>query len=384
MDLAAAIRRSRDGLLATALAAGIAVGAAATLGVAGDDSADGPDRAGIVATGVALALAVSIAWRRRRPLVVLVLAIATAVAATTAPMDAPVAVVLALTVATYSVGAEATGRDAIVGAAGVALLVAIAAVRDLGPDQELNDLVLPALVLATPWLAGVSVRTRAEREAALEQVRVERANQAAAEVRTRIARDLHDSVAHAVSIIVLQARGARRVLATEPESAREALDVIEATGSEALAEMRSLVDVLRAPDEAPTLAPPPSLRNLDPLVARVREAGLPVDLSIEGVPITLPATTDATAYRIVQEALTNALAHAGPATARVVIRYGDDRLELEIGDTGVGPGPRDSHGRGLDGMRERVSRLDGRLETGPRPGGGFLIHADLPLQPGRP
>jgi signal transduction histidine kinase len=385
VDIGATLKRFGDGLLAIALAAGIAGGALATLVVTGDVAPADPEAPTVAATVVALALAISLGWRRRWPLVVLGMAIATALAASTAPMDAPVPVVLALAVATYSVGANTTGRSALIGAAGVAVLVAIAAVRDLGPDQELNDLAVPALVLGTPWLAGLSVRTRTEREAALDRVRVEQANQAAAEIRAHIARDLHDAVAHAMSIVILQARGARRVLHSDPAAAREALDVIESTSSEALAEMRALVEVLRQPDETASLAPPPSLRHLDPLVARVREAGLPVEVSVEGAPVALPPGMDATAYRIVQEALTNALAHAGPATARVVIRYDDDRLELEIGDTGVGPGARGrTRGHGIDGMRERVSRFEGRLETGPRPGGGFLVRADLPLQPGRP
>jgi signal transduction histidine kinase len=383
VDVAATLRRSGDGLLAIALAAAVGLGFVLTLSSPTDDAASGLDSGEVLAVSLAVALAVGLAWRRRLPLVVLGLAIATELAATSAPMDAPLPVVLAIVVASYSVGANTSGRDAAVGAVGIAVLIVIAAARDLGPDQELNDLAVPALVLATPWLAGLSVRTRTEREIALDRVRVEQSNQAAADVRTRIARDLHDAVAHSMGIIILQARGARRVIATDPDAAREALDAIEATGTEALAEMRTLVDVLRDPDEAAALAPPPSLRHLEPLVARVREAGLPVDVSIEGVPVTLPPGMDATAYRIVQEALTNALAHAGPATANVVIRYDGDHLSLEIGDTGTGTGPV-GRGYGLDGMRERVSRFDGRLETGPRPGGGFLVRADLPLQPGRP
>jgi signal transduction histidine kinase len=384
VGIAAGVRRSSDVLLAVALA--IAIGAAAWQSATVED---GLDPLGVLQTAVAVALALSLAVRRRWPMAALVLGIATALATPDAPMDAPVPVVLAQVVATYSVGANTTRRMALIGAFGVAALVTIAAVRDLGPDQELNYIAVPALVLGTPWLAGVSVRTRTEREIALEQARIEQAGQAVADVRARIARDLHDSVAHAMSIVVLQARGARRVLEHDPQAATEALDVIESTASVALAEMRSMVDVLREPGDAAALAPPPSLRHLEPLVARVRDAGLPVDVTIEGVPVTLPPGMDAAAYRIVQEALTNALAHAGPATASVVIRYDDDRLELEIGDTGVGSGragatgrghdARADRGRGLDGMRERVARLDGRLEAGPRPGGGFLVRADLPL-----
>ena len=386
MDGAATLRRFGDGLLATSLA--VAIAAAAWASVTEGD--DGVDPVVVLQTAVAVSLAISLAFRRRWPFITLVLGIATALATPDAPMDAPIPVVLALVVATFSIGSNTTGRSAWLGALGVALLVTIAAVRDLGPDQELNDLAVPALVLGTPWLAGLSLRTRREREAALEQVRQEQAGLAVAEIRARIARDLHDSVAHAMSIVVLQARGARRVIETDRRAAVDALDVIESTASEALAEMRSMVDVLREPGEAAALAPPPSLRNLDPLVARVRDAGLPVDVSIVGAPVPLPPGMDAAAYRIVQEALTNALAHAGPATATVVIRYDDDRLELEIGDTGVGParardaggrhGERD-RGRGLEGMRERVARLDGVLETGPRPGGGYLVHAHLPVRP---
>ena len=386
MDVAATLRRFGDGLLATSLA--VAIAAAAWASVTEGD--DGVDPVVVLQTAVAVSLAISLAFRRSWPFITLVLGIATALATPDAPMDAPIPVVLALVVATFSIGSNTTGRSAWLGALGVALLVTIAAVRDLGPDQELNDLAVPALVLGTPWLAGLSLRTRREREAALEQVRQEQAELAVAEIRARIARDLHDSVAHAMSIVVLQARGARRVIETDRRAAADALDVIESTASEALAEMRSMVDVLREPGEAAALAPPPSLRNLDPLVARVRDAGLPVHVSIVGAPVPLPPGMDAAAYRIVQEALTNALAHAGPATATVVIRYDDDRLELEIGDTGVGParardaggrhGERD-RGRGLEGMRERVARLDGVLETGPRPGGGYLVHAHLPVRP---
>jgi len=389
VDVAATLRRFGDGLLAIALAVAIAAASWASV----TPGEDGVDPVVIIQTAIAVILALSLGFRRRWPFVPLVLGIGAALALPDAPMDAPVPVVLALVVTTYSIGSNTTGRRAWIGACGVALLITVAAVRDMGPDQELNDLAVPALVLATPWLAGLSMRTRMEREAALEQVRKEQAGLAVAEIRARIARDLHDSVAHAMSIVVLQARGARRVLENDRGAALDALDVIESTASDALAEMRSMVDVLREPGEAAALTAPLSLRHLDPLVARVRDAGLPVDVVIVGAPVPLPPGTDAAAYRIVQEALTNTLAHAGPATATVVIRYDDGRLELEIGDTGIGAArSRDTggrhedrdRGRGLEGMRERVARLDGVLETGPRPGGGFLVHADLPLRPSPP
>ena len=159
--------------------------------------------------------------------------------------------------------------------------------------------------------------------------------------------------------------------------------MIEATGSEALAEMRRLLGMLRTDDEEIALAPQPSLRYLDALAAQVREAGLPVDLSVEGEPTELPPGVDLSAYRIVQEALTNALKHAGPATARVVVRYRENDLELEIADTGAAASAGDGEGHGLAGMRERVSLYGGRIETGPRDGGGFAVRARLPLDSGR-
>ena len=200
-----------------------------------------------------------------------------------------------------------------------------------------------------------------------------------ADERARIARELHDAVAHSIGVVVLQARGARKTMQSDPEAALEALDAIEATGTQALAEMRRLVGVLRQADDGMDLSPPPSLRHLDALVDRVRAAGLPVELTIEGTPIELAPGIDLSAYRIVQEALTNALAHAGPATASVRVRYDEDQLALEIADTGVGARQPDPSGHGLIGMRERVSLYDGRLETDVRPGGGFVIRARLPL-----
>ena len=370
------LQRHGDRLLAVAVAAGILIQATLAYEARG---ADAIHRRDALALGVAMLLAVSLAWRHRAPLVVLALAIAAALASVGAPMDAPLAVVVALTVATYSVGAYAIGRDAVVGGVGVAVLIAVAVAKDLGADAEVNDVAVPALILGTPWLAGLSLRSRHEREAAFDRLRLEQANAAVADERARIARDLHDAVAHSIGVIILQARGARRMFQTDPDATLEALDAIETTGTAALAEMRGLVGVLRDDEQPMPLAPPPSLRHVESLVATVREAGLPVELSIEGTPVGLPAGMDASAYRIVQEALTNALAHAGAASANVVIRYGADDLDLEIGDTGVGPRDVEA-GHGLTGMRQRVSFLDGRLDVGPRPGGGYMVRASLPLR----
>jgi signal transduction histidine kinase len=301
-------------------------------------------------------------------------------------LEAATTPAVALAIAAYSVGDYAERIREWIGLAGVAALIAVNAARQF----SFGDLLLIAMILGGAWLAGRAIRYRRDRERTLERLTVdlerereEKARAAVAEERVRIARELHDVVAHAISVIVLQARGGRRSLATDPGETREALDTIEATGSQALTEMRRLLEMLRRDDEEIALVPQPSLRYLDALAAQVREAGLPVDLSVEGEPIELPPGVDLSAYRIVQEALTNALKHAGPATARVVLRYRENDLELEIADTGLGTGANDGEGHGLVGMRERVSLYGGRIEAGPRNGGGFAVRARLPLDSDR-
>ncbi|MGH3012709.1 MAG: sensor histidine kinase [Gaiellaceae bacterium] len=343
------------------------------------------ERAAAAAAGLVLTL--SLAWRRRAPLVVLGVAIATSVVANVVGvLDEATTPAIALVIAVYSVGAHTSGLRAAVGGLGAAALIAV----NVAEQFSLGDLLFIATFLGGAWVAGRAMRYRREREHVLELLTVdlerereEKARAAVAEERVRIARELHDIVAHAISVIVLQARGGRRSLATDPGETREALDMIEATGSEALAEMRRLLGMLRRDDEEISLAPQPSLRYLDALAAQVREAGLPVYLSVEGEPTELPPGVDLSAYRIVQEALTNALKHAGPATARVVVRYRENDLELEIADTGAGASASDGEGHGLAGMRERVSFYGGKIETGPRNGGGFAVRARLPLDSGR-
>jgi signal transduction histidine kinase len=340
-----------------------------------------------VAAAAGLILMLSLAWRRRAPLVVLGVAIATSgVANVVGVLHEATTPAIALVVAVYTVGRHTSGLRAAVGGLGTAALIAV----NVAEQFSLGDLLLIAMILGGAWLAGRAIRYRRERERTLERLtidlereREEKARAAVAEERVRIARELHDVVAHAISVIVLQARGGRRSLATDPGETREALDMIEATGSEALAEMRRLLGMLRRDDEEIALAPQPSLRYLDALAAQVREAGLPVDLSVEGEPTELPPGVDLSAYRIVQEALTNALKHAGPATARVVVRYRENDLELEIADTGAGASASDGEGHGLAGMRERVSLYGGKIEAGPRDGGGFAVRARLPLDSDR-
>lgn len=343
-----------------------------------------------MASTAGLIFPVALAWRQRMPLTVFALAFAAMALARTGPLDAKTSFVIALLVADYSVGAHTQGLRGLIGVLEVAALLLLAILQDPGQVQEFGDLVFFLLVVGGPWLAGRAMRYRRAREHALERhavdlerEREEQARAAVAEERSRIARELHDVVAHAISVMVLQARGGRRSLPTDPGETHEALAVIETTGSQALAEMRRLLGMLRRDDEEIALAPQPSLRYLDALVAQVRDAGLPVEVSVEGQPTELPPGVDLSAYRIVQEGLTNALKHAGPVTARVIIRYGKYLLELEIADTGLGAGASDGEGHGLVGMRERVSLYGGKIESGPQEGGGFAVRARLPLDSAR-
>ncbi|HLE98445.1 MAG TPA: histidine kinase [Gaiellaceae bacterium] len=327
-----------------------------------------------VAAAGGLVFTLSLAWRRRAPLVVLAVAIVTMLLANlVSALDAPATPAIALVVAVYSVGAHTAGLRASIGALGVAGVIGVIAARQL----SLADVLFIAMIVGGAWLAGRAIRHRRLRETQLEREKAE-AEAAIAEERTRIARELHDVVAHAISVIVLQARGGRKLLDAEPEEARQALDAIERTASQALGEMRRLLGLLRESDAELALAPQPTLSRLEDLVGQVREAGLPVEVAVEGEPRELPPGVDLSAYRIVQEALTNALKHAGPATARVTVRYGDGELDLEISDDGVGAGNGGGAGQGLAGIRERVAVFGGDVETGQRPEGGYAVRARLP------
>jgi signal transduction histidine kinase len=179
--------------------------------------------------------------------------------------------------------------------------------------------------------------------------------------------------------MTVQASAARRLRRPNQEREREALLVVEQTGREALAEMRRMVGVLRRPEEAPALAPQPSLEHVERLVEHTRQTGLPVELRIEGEPVQLPGGVDLTAYRLVQEGLTNAVKHARAGQAEVVVRYSDGQVELTVSDDGCGGGGGEGGGHGLLGLRERVSVYGGRLEAGPRSGGGYRLRATLPV-----
>jgi signal transduction histidine kinase len=347
------------------------------------------DRA--VSVPAALLFAAALALRRRVPLLALG---AGAVIVELSNLAAPAlaetgAFLFGFVIAIYSCGRYARGRAALAAAVIVAAAIPLAAIEP-GNPVTVSDIAFFVMFFGGPFAAGRIIRRRSERErglegraAELERDRDARAREAVVEERTRIARELHDVVAHAISVMVLQARGGRRMLAEDPDETRVALDAIEHSGEQALAEMRRLLGMLRQDDEQLSLAPQPSVARIDDLVARVLATGLPIDLTVEGEAFELPPGIDVSAYRIVQEALTNALKHAGPARAHVVLRYAPDALEVEILDDGAGTGNGGGSGHGLAGIRERVAVYGGELESGARPEGGYALRARLPLRPAR-
>jgi signal transduction histidine kinase len=278
-------------------------------------------------------------------------------------------------------------RDRTQAVAGLALAVGVdALVEYKDPKGNLGAFIATSVIFAIVWTIAYALGRKfqeadeaKERASRAEREREQRAQAAVTEERARIARELHDVVGHSVSVMTVQASAVRRLLRPEQQRERESLLIVEQTGREALAEMRRMVGVLRRPEEAPALAPQPSLEHLDKLVEQVREAGLPVELRVEGDPLPLPAGLDLTAYRLVQEGLTNALKHARAQRAEVLVHYSDGHVELTVSDDGRGAGDRDGGGHGLVGMRERMTVYGGELEAGPRPEGGYRLRARLPV-----
>ncbi|MEU3047193.1 MULTISPECIES: sensor histidine kinase [unclassified Streptomyces] len=355
-----------------------------------------------VAVGIAVLYGVVVALRRRMPERMLLLAAALGVAqlaadVTVYPADFAMLVII-YTVAAHG-GPRWASRLALVGGILAAPLAQIRwPLEDAGPGGRVFFTVVMALPFVLAWVLGDSIRTRRayfaqleERATRLEKEREAQAKVAVAAERARIARELHDVVAHNVSVMVVQADGAAYVLDSAPDQAKQALETISGTGRQALAEMRRLLGVLRTGDapESGEYVPQPDVGQIEDLVEQVRGAGLTVDFRVEGTPRPLPSGVELTAYRIVQEALTNTRKHGGPeAGASVRLVYFDDGLGLLVEDDGRGAshelyedGGADGRGHGLIGMRERVGMVGGTLDAGPRPGGGFRISALLPLKP---
>lgn len=261
-----------------------------------------------------------------------------------------------------------------------ALGAAAIAATDLVPAMRFgNGVIWTLATLVVMLVVRRVVRDRDERTQLAERERDLLAREAVAEERARIARELHDVVAHSVTVMVVQAQAGPRLL-DDPERLRGVFGSIEASGREALVELRRLLGILRTGDEQLAIGPQPGLGSLESLVEQVRAAGLRVVLRIEGEPVQLPPGVDLSAYRIVQEALTNALKHAGPVEAEVVVRYGVSSLELEVVDNGSTAGASAAgSGHGLIGLRERVALYGGVLEAGSRNGHGYAVRARLPL-----
>jgi signal transduction histidine kinase len=391
-----------DGLLGVLLAAFSLV----ALWYGNRDCDGGCRPGGGVAVALVLAQTLPLAWRRRHPLLVsLVTGLATAGYGLAPYPDLAMPIPIGGVVGLYSVAAWG-GRRAALGSGAVAAVMVVVTMSLPRTDADLVDAAFVSLALAGAWLLGDRARVQRalaaqlqERAQRLERERADEARRAVASERARIARELHDVVAHHVSMMVVQAEAGPVAVEHDPARAAGAFEAIAATGRQALAEMRRLLGMLRGEEEdAPSLAPQPGLAEVPSLVEQVGRAGLQVELVVEGTEEALPPGIDLSAYRIVQEALTNAVRHGGDGRARVVVRYGEHDLELQI-HNGVEPPsaaadpfrPADSPvgdrqirrsgrpGRGLLGMKERVALFGGELQAGPGPDGGFTVDARIPI-----
>ena len=273
-------------------------------------------------------------------------------------------------------------RDEVQQRVGGAIVLASAAIIvSNDPLHAAEDFIFTPALFGIAWLAGFALRERSAQAEAAEERAAQAAQLAAAEERTRIARELHDIVAHAVSVMVLQAGAVRHRLPVGEDE--EALRDVEQTGRTALAEMRRLLGALRREGDEVDLAPQPGLGTLEPLVEAFGRAGLPVQLTVDGEAAPLPRALDLSAYRIIQEGLTNALKHAGATRADVVVRYGAGELQIDVHDDGRGAAGGDGLGHGLVGIRERVKVFGGSMTAGTSNGGGFTLSARLPLEGAR-
>jgi signal transduction histidine kinase len=334
-------------------------------------------------------MAISLLWRRTRPLEMYVALLVLALAGELFFVGPPgsLSQVLILLTASYSVGAHAAGRRGFVG-----LAIGVVGATALSIVFDPSDIFFPVLFFViTPWMFGrvlrntlLTARELAERAELAEHAREDEELRAVMTERNRVARELHDVLAHNLSVVVVQAGAARRIVERDPGRAAEVAALIELTGREALAELRHLFGTVRREDGAPR-SEQPGLGDLERLVTRVHQAGLEVDLQIEGEPVPLPAGVDLTAYRVVQEALTNALKHAGADSAMVSVSYEPNEVAITVEDDGEGLSPERlsnlGGGHGLAGMEERVALYGGLLQAGRRRGGGFAVRTRLPTRP---
>jgi signal transduction histidine kinase len=357
-----------------------------------EDRFRGDDALGIV---LLLLQTLPIAWRRVAPLGALTVSVAAiSLHIAIGYQGVPVGTFAALIIV-YSAASLTDTLRSIIAAVVTAVGIVVYFTTDRSDPSTAAALTTGATYAAS-WGLGVYARSRRqytglveERASLMEREREVRAREAVADERARIARELHDMVGHALNVIVIQSGGAQRVFDSRPDVARSSLASIESTGRQALTDMEHMLEMLRPNEPADAaLSPHPSLSHIESLVASVTDAGLPVEVKVEGTPVALSTSVDLSAYRIIQEALTNALKHAGRAHAGVNIRYENDCLEIEIVDDGQGAlidgaVEQRTGGRGLIGMKERVGLFGGELDAGPRPEGGFRVHARIPLVSGR-
>lgn len=338
--------------------------------------------------GALLLTSGALLFRRRAPVIVLAaVLLLQATVHTGEAADDPAFQFLATFLACFSVGAHVRLRVSVASIAGA---VVFFAVYNLSRGADWESAVFGGVLFWMAWTIGLSLHFSQQRKeeaetraVQLESEGAERVRAAVADERARIARELHDAVAHSVSVMVLQVGAVRRRLRDEQDSEREMLTRVEQTGREAVTELQRMLGLLRREEPDAGLAARPSLARLDELIEQVETAGLPVELRVDGEPHPLPTGVDVSAYRIVQEALTNVLKHAGRARAAVHVRYHPTEVELEVIDDGRGRsdgGEDQGLGHGLVGMRERVALFGGRLETGAMPTGGFAVRARLPVR----
>ena len=334
------------------------------------------------------AACLALIWRRRWPVAVLVISTALVTGYTLLGYVNGAALLIPA-VAVYSVATQLNVWRAgwlALGTAAV-LMTATGAFNPFGQIAGGGFDLIP-FMMAAALLAGIAVANRRAYVASIRDRAQEDARRQVVEERLRIARELHDVVAHTMATINVQAGSAAHVLSTRPEVAAEALQAIKAASKDGLRELRAILNVLRQADDADPTQPAPGLVQLDSLVAGARRSGLEATLRVTGEPVPLPPAADLAAYRIIQESLTNVIRHAGPAAATVTLDYGHRELQIKVADTGLGQpgGAAGQPGHGLAGMRERAAAVGGSVQAGPAPGGGFLVAARLPLArpPGQP
>jgi signal transduction histidine kinase len=340
---------------------------------------------------LALGMCVPLVWRRRWPRAVFAIVALIAFVQWVARIDVSVNDFTVL-IAMYTVVAERAFRWALAAGLVAELGLALSSYQGVeagaSPGDAWHNLLAQSIFVLAIWLCGLYVNTRRkytltleERAKRLERERDAQAEVAAAAERARIAREMHDVIAHSISVMVIQADGASFTVETDAARAKRAMQAIGTTGRQALMEMRRMLGVLREGDDQAVLAPQPGVGQLSELIGQIRGTGLPVELAVSGAEVPLPGGMELAVYRIVQEALTNVMKHAGPsASARVELHYGDQAIEVRVRDDGRGATFSDGRGHGLLSMRERVAVYGGHVSAEPVPGGGFEVIARLQVK----